>query len=616
MATGDWWRAAFGHPHTSLANRPLAALSLASWPQIGGSDALTHRTGNLLLHLLNTLLLFTVAHRCFATPNVAARFRSSAAPFAVVLASVWACHPLGVDAVAYPTQRSMLLMAAAFLFAMYCSLRDAMRPEMSIWKVLATVAMASGMCSKEEFVAAPILLILFERAFFASEWRALLARRRFYAALCCTWMLLALCVTYGPRNPTVGYSALAGVGPFEWLFTESWVVLHYLSNAVWPRSLRGAYDCGITTSWADAAVPLLLLTSLAVASVLQWRRRPWLGWLGACFFLLLGPTSSVMPIVTEPVADRRAYLPMLAVLAPLILMATTWMTRLPLPSRARASIAAAALLALVSCMVVTTRGHAAQYRDQATFWTAAFQQNELTNHSLPASMILGSYAQVLQEQGRVDEALVIIARAMQCPARMDNVPLKYAELLWTQGNFADSERLLRDLLKRKPNNARCLGNLATVLLSQHQRDRERGTAQPSDPRLQEALRLASTAYARRKAPDDLGLVGLALLRLGRLEQAESALRQAFREGARTPSLERSLCEALVERRQFHEAAEIAQQMRDVQPHDLGLLTRVMESQEDPDGSELAVALSQKILAVDPGHAAARRILFSRRKTHR
>jgi protein O-mannosyl-transferase len=616
IAAGDWWQATFGLPHTSLANRPIAALSLVALPQFGGSDALTHRTGNLLLHLLNTLLLFAVAHRCFATPNVAARFRPSAAPFAVALASVWACHPLGVDAVAYPTQRSMLLGASAFLFAVYCVLRDAMRPGISIWKVLATAALAFGMCSKEEFVAAPILLILFERAFLASGWRELIARRWFHGALCSVWLLLALCVTCGPRNPTVGFSALAGVGPLEWLFTQSWVVLHYLGNTVWPCSLRGAYDHGVTSAMADAALPLLVLTALFVASTLQWRRRPWLAWLWACFFLLLGPTSSFLPIVTEPVADRRAYLPMLATLAPLTLLATLLLSRLPLSARARRPLTAAALLGLVSCLVVATRHHADQYRDQATFWTTAFHQNELTNRSLPTSMILSSYAQVLQEQGKVDEALVMITRAMQCPARLDDVPLRCAELLWTKGNFADSERVLRDLAKRKPNNIRCIANLATVLLSQHERDRKLGAAQPSDPRLQEALQMASTAYARRKNPDDLGLVGLALLRLGRGEQAASAARQAVGEGASNPAIDRTLCEALLDTRQFAQAAASARHMRGIRPQDVALLTRVMESQASADDSELAAALARMILAVDPGNSAARRILDSRRKPPR
>jgi tetratricopeptide (TPR) repeat protein len=61
---------------------------------------------------------------------------------------------------------------------------------------------------------------------------------------------------------------------------------------VWPQAL--------------AVVALLGLTIVALV------RTPRLGYLGAWFFVALAPTSSIIPIATEVGAERRMYLPLMA----------------------------------------------------------------------------------------------------------------------------------------------------------------------------------------------------------------------------------------------------------------------------------------------------------------
>src|SRR5215510_9409153 len=52
-----------------------------------------------------------------------------------------------------------------------------------------------------------------------------------------------------------------------------------------------------------------LLAATVVALVRNWP----VGFLGAWFFLTLAPTSSIMPISTEVGAERRMYLPLMAI---------------------------------------------------------------------------------------------------------------------------------------------------------------------------------------------------------------------------------------------------------------------------------------------------------------
>lgn len=607
MAAGDWWQAAFGDPHTSLANRPLTALSLCML-RIGDSTAAGYRWGSLVIHLVNAWLLFTVIRSSCTSRLAASWVRERATSLATAIASLWACHPLTVDAVAYPTQRSMLVMGTCFLFALHCLQRDALRRGFTTWKGLAVVATAAGMCSKEEFVAAPILLILFERALLSGSWRELRSRRTLHVMLCSTWLLLAACVVGGPHNPTVGFST--GVGPIEWLCTQSFVVLHYLTNVPWPFTLRGAYDQGVVDRLADAAVPVLGLTTVAVVAALQWGSRPWLAWLAATFFLFLGPTTSFFPIVTEPVADRRMYLPMVGTMIPLALLVIHLGRRLPWPPRAQGLVAWVVTIAMLSVAVVATRRHSERYRDQATFWNAAYRDNELSNRSLPASLILSAYAEVLQEQGKEDEAIEVIRRAMECPTRLDQVPLKYAELLWKRQDLAGCERVLRELARRKPNNAKCRANLASVLLAAHERDRGLGISTSTDPRLDEARHSALAAYAGRMNPADLGLAGLALSWMGRPEEAEAVLQKALRAGHRDPVTLRTLCSVLVDLGRADRAAELAGQLQGLSVADVPLLTRVMETLRSADEAERAIAVAKRILAIDRSHVMARTIVAS------
>jgi len=57
----------------------------------------------------------------------------------------------------------------------------------------------------------------------------------------------------------------------------------------------------------------MFLSILLIFTVIACLRRWWPGFLGAWFFLILGPTSSVLPNFTEIAAERRMYLPLAAI---------------------------------------------------------------------------------------------------------------------------------------------------------------------------------------------------------------------------------------------------------------------------------------------------------------
>ena len=94
------------------------------------------------------------------------------------------------------------------------------------------------------------------------------------------------------------------------------MIVHYLQLVVFPRGLVISYfDWPIVHDLAPAVFPgaalLLALLVLSMRSPAPWRW--WPGVYRAWFFLILGPTSSVLPNFTEIAAERRMYLPLASI---------------------------------------------------------------------------------------------------------------------------------------------------------------------------------------------------------------------------------------------------------------------------------------------------------------
>ncbi|HUR58347.1 MAG TPA: tetratricopeptide repeat protein, partial [Opitutaceae bacterium] len=187
---------------------------------------------------------------------------------------------------------------------------------------------------------------------------ALRRRPRMYAGLAATWLLLAaLMLGSSPGARGIGYGG--DIGAWQYALTESRAIVTYLRLAVWPSPLIFDYGPGGgTVHLGDVWLPVAAIGLLLAATVLGLRRR-WAGaFLAAAFFLILAPTSSFVPIVHQPVAESRMYLPLAAVSAALVLGVRA------AARRGTAPILIAAGLALAG-LTVRRNG---DFRDGLTLW--------------------------------------------------------------------------------------------------------------------------------------------------------------------------------------------------------------------------------------------------------
>jgi tetratricopeptide (TPR) repeat protein len=312
-------------PGSVVFGRPVLSLSLALNYAISGDHAWSYHLANLGIHILAALTLFGIVERTLAF--MPARFPAAndrtLAAFAVAL--LWAVHPLQTESVTYVIQRAESLMGLFYLLTLYAFIRGAQPPGTRSWHMLAVLCCALGMATKEVMVTAPLLVLAYDRTFVAGGFGEALRRRKgLYLGLAGAWIIPCF-LAAGLHQRGVGY----GLG-YSWAaygLTECWVVVHYLLLALWPHPLVFDYGTDIVGPLRDVLPSVGLLALLVGATVVAFARRMPLGFAGVWFFLILAPSSSVIPVAFQPMAEHRVYLSLAAVMALLVAGAWAWLGR-------------------------------------------------------------------------------------------------------------------------------------------------------------------------------------------------------------------------------------------------------------------------------------------------
>ena len=325
-------REAISAPNTApVAGRPTTSFSLALNHAIGGMAPRSFRIGNLIIHIAAGLALFGVIRRTFQSPTLAPRFADAASGIAFASALLWLLHPLNSELIGYLTQRSDALFGLLLFCTLYCALRSAASASSTLsWQAAAVIACALGMGSKEIMVTAPVIVLLHDQVFTSGSFSSALGRRpALYAGLFASWGVLALALVGGPDYSTMRMGFGAGATPQAYLLSQGGVILHYLRLVLWPHPLLLDYGDFAPVPLGQALLPCVLVGGLVLGSFGLYgsglkrahRERQALAFAGLWFFIILAPTSSVVPIVGEVATERRLYASLaapvvLAVVAP------------------------------------------------------------------------------------------------------------------------------------------------------------------------------------------------------------------------------------------------------------------------------------------------------------
>lgn len=147
---------------------PFTLLSLAVDYQIGGLDPQIYHMHNLLLHCLNTVLVYLLGYTIvlLTKPININNIKINHPRFSMIVASISAIifglHPLHVESVAWITERKDVLYAFFFLLSVHFYLLYAMRAN-SRWCYYASLGMMlASLFSKSSAVTLPFVLLLLD----------------------------------------------------------------------------------------------------------------------------------------------------------------------------------------------------------------------------------------------------------------------------------------------------------------------------------------------------------------------------------------------------------------------------------------------------------------------
>ena len=299
-------------------------------------------------------------------------------------------------------------------------------------------------------------------------------------ALAATWLPLAWVVLAGgQRGGTVGFGL--GMSSWEYALTQCRALVLYLRLVAWPYPLVLDYGTDVVKGAGEVWLQGLLLLGLLAATVVALCRRPVAGFLGAWCFLILAPSSSVVPLTSQTMAEHRMYLPLAAFVA--AVLTGVWL-RL---GRWAGLVAAAWVVALGAATVA--RNH--DYRTALAIWedTAAKApanpraHNNLVTELIPAGRLDEAlahgeravalapadasmhvnYGTAFQLVGRTAEAVAQYEEALRLdPASVDG-RFNYGIILAGLGRLPEARGYFESVLRDFPEHAKARVNLGNVL---------------------------------------------------------------------------------------------------------------------------------------------------------
>jgi Flp pilus assembly protein TadD len=454
------WQALQAPPDAPGAGRPIVSLSLAVNYALGGLEVRGYHLFNIAVHVLAALTLYGCVRRTLELPALREQFRDPSPALAFSVALLWLVHPLQTEPVNYITQRSESLMGLFLLLTVLLFVRSVTDRPTTTYRTATVLACAAGMACKETMAVAPLLVLLYDRAFVAGDFKsALQARRTIYLGLAATWVWLGFLIATGPDYRAMAMGFDIEIGARDYALAQPEIIVGYLQRVFWPHPLIVDYGQVPPLNTGRLIVFSILLVALVVGSIAALIYRKRLGFLGAWFFLLLAPSSSIVPISSEVGAERRIYLPLVALIVlfviGLFLGLQRAISRRSAPSGAltpqKISVLIVLVLALALAAVTIRRNR--DYRSVDTIWRTVVE----VRPGWRAHNNLG--AELLRQQ-RIDEALHHLRRATELGQYLPETWSNLGSALQQLGRTEKALDAHREALKLDPDRSETHNNLA------------------------------------------------------------------------------------------------------------------------------------------------------------
>jgi tetratricopeptide (TPR) repeat protein len=474
----DWSGVSWAFTTTWTSNwHPLTWLSHMLDSELFGLNAGRHHFVSVVLHILNTVLLFLVLKGM-----TRALWRSA------MVAALFALHPLHVESVAWVSERKDILSSFFFMLMLWAYVRYVACPSWSRLG-LVFVFLSFGLMSKPMLVTAPFVLLLLDywplQRFQVQQVTEpggtgrIIREAQGDRVSNALWLVAeklplfavaaASCVVTFVAQGRGSAMLLTSAVPLGSRIANALVAyVSYIGKTLWPGSLAVFYPYRPvlpTVEWVGAA---LLLSAISVLVVLGTRRWQYLlvGWLW--YLGMLVPVIGLVQVGQQCMADRYTYLPLIGI----FLIAVWGVADLAAGRRrGRIAMAGAAGTVILACMV-GTRHQVRHWRNGVTLFEHAL---EVTKDNSLAHNNLGM---ALMRQGRPEEAIVHYRQAIAhyrdavgiAPIVGALAHYNLGVVRMKQGKTEEAIRQFREALQIRPEYPEAHTNLGLALISQGKRD--------------------------------------------------------------------------------------------------------------------------------------------------
>jgi hypothetical protein len=411
---------------------PLTWLSHMLDIQLFGENPAGHHAISLLLHAANAVLLCALLHRLTGYLG-----RS------VVVALLFALHPLHVESVAWVAERKDVLSTLFWLLTMAAYARYARTPSVKRYVPVA-VLFALGLMAKQMLVTLPLVLLLMDywplNRLSKSGIKALLLEKVPLLLMSGVASLVTLRsqAAAGALSRADGQSALLSAGNALISYVK------YMGKMFWPADLALFYPFEPAAVTAPAvAGAAALLAALSCGVLVQKKERPWLvfGW---CWYLItLLPVIGFVRIGSQAMADRYTYIPLTGLFIICVWggseIAGRWRNGLRV-----AGGATAVALAILSVLTVRQIGYWHSSRELYDRALRVVERNWLAHNNL---------AILLAQQYRYDEAILHFREALRINPTLTDVYRNLGNAYQSTGNYNAALDAFREALRINPDDA-------------------------------------------------------------------------------------------------------------------------------------------------------------------
>ncbi|MFQ5464408.1 MAG: tetratricopeptide repeat protein [Thermodesulfobacteriota bacterium] len=461
-----------------------------------GLDPFIYHLDNLVLHVLNTLLVFYLVLKLSGRLSVA-----------LATSLLFGVHPVHVEAVAWVSERKGLLSAFFFLGAIILYLRYHERSR-RVFYYLSLAAFLLSVLSKLVAVTLPVVLLLVDYLSCRTFTRKTLTEKVPFFVLSGVFAV----------DTVFMYKAMGQFGSIEPLSAVEVVLLScrsltaYLAGTVLPVNLSAIYPYPAEISIGSPAffLPPVILAALAVAVVYSMKYTRTVVF-GALFFLItLSPVLKVVPFASggSTMADRYMYVPSVGLLFLAGLAFHGLYARAGALGRASRVAAAAGLGVAVVAGMYLTHQRGEVWKDSETLWQSVIERHP--ESSFARYNLANAYAKLGRFEEATEEYRLAIALDPDFKDSRFNLANAYAKL----GRYDQAAEEYLAAIRLDPADKDSHFNLAQAYLKLG--------------RFEEAAEEYRLAIALDPGFEDAHFnLGNLLARLGRFDQAVGEYKKAL-----------------------------------------------------------------------------------------